>query len=224
VTVVSARGLVKQFGKGRAARRVLDGADLDVGAGELVVVLGRSGSGKSTLLHLLGGLDRPQAGTIRVDALRLETATERELLELRRNKVGFVFQFFHLVPELTGEENVMIAARLDGGRAVREERGRALISELGLAGVSDRLPHTLSGGEQQRFAIVRALVGDPALVLADEPTGNLDTDSGRLVLALLRRLADQGRAVVMATHDREAAALADRVLQLRHGELRAWGR
>ena len=222
MTVVFARGLVKQFGNGRAARHVLDRADLDAGAGELVVVLGPSGSGKSTLLHLLGGLDRPQAGTIEVGGLRLESASERELLELRRNKVGFVFQFFHLVPELTGEENVMLAARVDGGRAVREKRGHALISDLGLAGVSDRLPHTLSGGEQQRFAIVRALVGDPALVLADEPTGNLDTDSSRLVLALLRRLADQGRAVVMATHDREAAALADRVLELRDGELRSW--
>ena len=116
----------------------------------------------------------------------------------------------------------MVAARVDGGGEVREKRGHALISDLGLDGVSDRLPHTLSGGEQQRFAIVRALVGDPALVLADEPTGNLDTDSSRLVLALLRRLADQGRAVVMATHDREAAALADRVLELRDGELRSW--
>jgi ABC-type lipoprotein export system ATPase subunit len=220
VRVVAARGLVKQFGKGRAARRVLDGADLDVHAGELVVVLGRSGSGKSTLLHLLGGLDRPEAGTIEIAATRVDRATERELVELRRRKVGFIFQFFHLIPELTGEENVLLAARLNGGRGARERHGRALISELGLAHVCHRLPHTLSGGEQQRFAIARALVGDPALVLADEPTGNLDTGSGRLVLGLLRAIADEGRAVVMASHEPEAALLADRVLQLRDGRLR----
>jgi ABC-type lipoprotein export system ATPase subunit len=219
VRILSARGLVKQFGKGPAARRVLDGADLDVDAGELVVVLGRSGSGKSTLLHLLGGLDRAEAGTIDVAGVGVHSASERELVDLRRRKVGLVFQFFHLIPELTGEENVLIAAGLDGGRATREARGRTLIAQLGLRDVADRLPHTLSGGEQQRFAIARALVGDPSLVLADEPTGNLDAGSGQVVLDLLRRLADDGRAVVTVTHEPEAAAVADRVLELRDGRL-----
>ena len=220
VTVVSARGLVKTFGRGRAARRVLDGADLDVAAGEIVAVLGRSGSGKSTLLHLLGALDRPDAGTISVAGRRLERAGEGALTDFRRRHVGFVFQFFHLVPELSGEENVLLPGRLLGGEAGATRRGRELVARLGLEEVAGALPHTLSGGEQQRFAIARALVNDPELVLADEPTGNLDAESGAVVLGLLREIAARdGRAVVLATHDREAAAIADRVVWMGDGRL-----
>jgi ABC-type lipoprotein export system ATPase subunit len=210
---------VKTYGQGRAGVRVLDGADLDVHAGELIAVVGRSGSGKSTLLHLLGGLDRADAGTIEVAGLRVDGAPERALVELRRRKVGFVFQSFHLLPELTGLENVLLPARMarDGNGAVA--RGRALVADLGLREQAERLPETLSGGEQQRLAIVRALVNDPPLVLADEPTGNLDAESGADVLALLRRIADHDRAVVLVTHEREAAAIADRVLHLRDGRL-----
>ena len=217
--VVRARGLVKTFGEGRVARRVLDGADLDVEAGEVVAVLGRSGSGKSTLLHLLGGLDRPQAGSIELAGVDVARASERELSALRRRHVGFVFQFFHLLPELSGEANVLLAGRMRGAAPDAPARGGALIDRLGLRHVAASLPHQLSGGEQQRFAIARALVNDPALLLADEPTGNLDAEAGTEVLRLLRSLADEGRAVVLVTHEPAASGIADRVLRLDAGRL-----
>ncbi|MEA2316066.1 MAG: lipoprotein-releasing system ATP-binding protein [Solirubrobacteraceae bacterium] len=219
VSVVTAHGLVKTYGRGRAARRVLDGASLEVRAGELVAVVGRSGSGKSTLLHLLGGLDRPEAGTITVAGERVDGRRERELTQLRRKRIGFVFQFFHLVPELTGEENVLLPARLPGMRNGAVGRGRELIARLGLEDAAKRLPHELSGGEQQRLAVARALVHDPAVVLADEPTGNLDAEAGAIVLSLLRAASDAGRAVVLVTHDEAATAQADRVLHLEDGRL-----
>jgi ABC-type lipoprotein export system ATPase subunit len=217
VQLVRARGLSKTFGVARAARHVLADVDLDVAAGELVAVLGRSGSGKSTLLHLLGGIDRPDAGRVEVAGQRIDGLTERELTRFRRTQVGFVFQFFHLIPELTGAENVLLPARLAGGGSAR--RGRELLARLGLDGAARRLPHTLSGGEQQRIAIARALVNDPPLILADEPTGNLDTEAGAIVLDLLRTIAGGDRSVVVVTHDREAAAAADRVLTLDGGRL-----
>src|SRR3954465_8655302 len=217
--VVRARGLVKSFGEGRAARRVLDGADLDVAPGEIVAVLGRSGSGKSTLLHVLGGLDRPDGGTVDVAGERVTGVSERRLSALRGRHIGFVFQFFHLLPELSGEANVLMAGRLPGAHPEAPARGRALVDSLGLRPVAESLPHQLSGGEQQRFAIARALVNDPALVLADEPTGNLDVEAGAEVLRLLRAGADEGRAVVLVTHERSAAAIADRVLRLEAGRL-----
>jgi len=216
---VHARGVVKTFGSGRASRRVLDGVDLDVPPGELLALVGRSGSGKSTLLHLLGGLDRADSGTIEVAGVTLTGESEATLTRLRRRSVGFVFQSFHLLPELDGLENVLLPARLAGGNGT--SRARRLISELELDEASRRLPDTLSGGEQQRLAIARALVNDPRLVLADEPTGNLDAESAAVVLRLLRGIADEGRAVVLVTHDREAASIADRVLELREGRLAA---
>jgi ABC-type lipoprotein export system ATPase subunit len=219
MTVVRAEGLVKTFGEGRAARRVLDGASLSVAAGEVVAVIGRSGTGKSTLLHLIGGLDRPQAGLIEVDGERVTGAGERALSRLRRRRVGFVFQFFHLLPELTGEANVLLAGRVRGARPDAGARGQELIDRLGLRPVAGSLPHQLSGGEQQRFAIARALVNDPAVLLADEPTGNLDVEAGAEVLRLLRAGAGEGRAVVMVTHESSAAAIADRVLRLERGRL-----
>jgi ABC-type lipoprotein export system ATPase subunit len=219
MATVMARGLVKTFGEGRAARRVLDGADLVVEAGEVVAILGRSGSGKSTLLHLLGGLDRPEAGTIEIDGAAVTGVGERELSALRRRRVGFVFQFFHLLPELTGEANVLLAGRVRGAHPDATARGQELIDGLGLRGVAQALPSTLSGGEQQRFAIARALVNDPAVLLADEPTGNLDVEAGAEVLRLLRAGAAGGRAVVMVTHERAAAEIADRVLTLHDGRL-----
>jgi ABC-type lipoprotein export system ATPase subunit len=219
MATVAASGVVKGFGEGRAARRVLDGAGLEVQAGEVVAILGRSGSGKSTLLHLLGGLDRPQAGRIEVAGQRVDGAPERRLSALRQRHIGFVFQFFHLLPELTGEGNVLLASRLPGAHPKAARRARELVDRLGLRGVAGSLPHQLSGGEQQRFAIARALVNDPSVVLADEPTGNLDTASGAEVLRLLRAGADEGRAVVMVTHESAAAAIADRVLTLAAGRL-----
>jgi ABC-type lipoprotein export system ATPase subunit len=219
MATVMARGLVKTFGEGRAARRVLDGADLVVEAGEVVAILGRSGSGKSTLLHLLGGLDRPEAGTIEIDGETVTGAGERALSALRRRRIGFVFQFFHLLPELSGEANVLLAGRVRGAHPDATARGRELIDGLGLRGVAQALPSTLSGGEQQRFAIARALVNDPAVLLADEPTGNLDVEAGAEVLRLLRAGAAGGRAVVIVTHERAAAEIADRVLTLHEGRL-----
>ena len=219
MAVVTARGLVRTFGAGRSARRVLDGADLDVAAGEIVAVLGRSGSGKSTLLHVLGGLDRPEAGTIEVTGELVTGAGERRLSALRRRHVGFVFQFFHLLPELSGEANVLLAGRVRGAEPGALERGRALVDRLGLRDVAESLPHQLSGGEQQRFAIARALVNDPSLLLADEPTGNLDLEAGAGVLKLLREVAGERRGIVLVTHEASAAAIADRVLRLEHGRL-----
>ncbi len=217
--VLCARGLVKAHGKGRAARRVLEDASLEIQGGEVVAVVGRSGSGKSTLLHLLGGLERADAGQIAVAGQRIDRLRERELTRLRGRAIGFVFQFFHLVPELTGAENVELPARLPGAPAGALRRARALVEQLELGHVADRLPHELSGGEQQRFAVARALVHDPPLVLADEPTGNLDPEAARTVLGLLRAAADEGRAVLLVTHEAAATAIADRVLRVEDGRL-----
>lgn len=219
MAVVRARDVTKQFGTGRAARRVLDGADLDVREGELVAIVGRSGSGKSTLLHVVAGLDRADGGSIEVDGDRVDGASDRRLTAIRARSIGFVFQFFHLVPELTGEENVLLPTRVNGAQRAAAARGQELIDQLGLRSVAASLPHELSGGEQQRFAIARALVNDPPVLLADEPIGNLDPASGTTVLELLRAVADEGRAVAMVTHQPEAAAIADRVLRLEDGKL-----
>jgi ABC-type lipoprotein export system ATPase subunit len=217
VPVLEARGIVKTLGVGRAERRVLDGVSLEVDAGEVVAVLGRSGSGKSTLLHLLGGLDRPDAGTIALAGQRITEQRPRALARTRLRHVGFVFQSFQLIEELSGEENVLLPARLPGALRGGERRARRLIDELGLDEIAGRRPHELSGGEQQRLAIARALVNDPEVVLADEPTGNLDQENGATVLAMLRRLTR--RAVVIVTHEPEAAQVADRVLHLHDGRL-----
>jgi ABC-type lipoprotein export system ATPase subunit len=215
--VLEARGIVKTLGAGRAQRRILNGVDLEIDAGEVVAVLGRSGSGKSTLLHLLGGLDRPDAGQILLAGRDITEQSPRALAKTRLRHVGFVFQSFHLIEELSGEENVLLAARLPGARTGAVTRARKLIHQLGLTDIADRRPHELSGGEQQRFAIARALVNDPELVLADEPTGNLDQGNGSTVLSLLRSL--ETRAVVLVTHEPEAASIADRVLHLHGGRL-----
>jgi ABC-type lipoprotein export system ATPase subunit len=190
---------------------------LQVNAAEVVAVLGRSGSGKSTLLHLLGGLDAPDAGQIVIAGQDITKQRPRALARARLRHIGFVFQSFHLIEELSGEENVLLPARLPGALRGGEQRARRLIAELGLTEIAGRRPHELSGGEQQRLAIARALVNDPELVLADEPTGNLDQDNGTIVLELLRGLTD--RAVVIVTHEPEAAAIADRVLHLNEGRL-----
>src|SRR3954470_6449656 len=216
MSALRAHGLVKSYGPARAARRILDGASLEVAPGELVAVVGRSGSGKSTLLHLLGGLDWPEDGWVEVGGERL---VARDADHIRARRVGFVFQAFHLVPELTGLENVLLAARVPGAAPQTAQRGTELVERLGLAPVSSALPHELSGGEQQRFAIARALAGDPDVVLADEPTGNLDAASAALALAPRRAAADAGRAVVVVTHEPEATGRADRVLELRDGRI-----
>jgi ABC-type lipoprotein export system ATPase subunit len=196
---------------------LLDGVSLSVDADEVVAVLGRSGSGKSTLLNLLGGLDSPDRGRIVVAGEELTGRGVRRMPRIRLRHIGFVFQRFQLIEELSGAENVLLPTRLPGAPAGGARRAARLINELGLRRVAAHLPHELSGGEQQRFAIARALVNDPELVLADEPTGSLDADNGAAVLDLLRRLS--GRAVVIVTHEPEAAGIADRVLSLSEGIL-----
>jgi ABC-type lipoprotein export system ATPase subunit len=190
---------------------------LGVEVGEVVAVLGRSGSGKSTLLHLLGALDRPESGKIILAGETITGRSPRALARIRLRHVGFVFQQFQLIEELSGAENVLLATQLPGAPRGGARRATRLIGELGLGDVAGHLPHELSGGEQQRFAIARALVNDPQLVLADEPTGSLDAENGASVLGLLRGLTD--RAVVMVTHEPEAAGIADRVLSLSDGQL-----
>ncbi len=217
MAVLDAVGLTKTVGSGRGARRVLDGVDISVERDEVVAVLGRSGSGKSTLLHLLGALDAPDAGQITLAGERLDGRRPAALARLRLRHIGFVFQQFQLIEELSGAENVLLPTRLPGARAGGAGRAARLIDELGLAAVANHRPHELSGGEQQRFAIARALVNEPEFVLADEPTGNLDAESGAIVLELLRGL--RGRAVIIVTHEPEAAAIADRVLHLSDGRL-----
>jgi ABC-type lipoprotein export system ATPase subunit len=167
---------------------------------------------------LLGGLDRPDGGTIEIDGGRVERAGERQLAQVRREKIGFVFQAFHLLPELTGMENVLLPARISRDREA-VGRGRRLVEQLGLDGVDARLPVVLSGGEQQRLAVARALVNDPLLVLADEPTGNLDPESGASVVELLRRVAAAGKAVLVVTHELAVVERADRILRLERGRL-----
>jgi putative ABC transport system ATP-binding protein len=217
-TVLSARGLAKTYSSDGVDVLALRGVDLDVAAGELVAVMGPSGCGKSTLLHLLGGLDRATAGTIELAGRRVEALSEAEWAVVRRRDVGFVFQFFNLVGNLTVAENVELPARLVGAPPTEaRERAAELLERLGVSARPQALPSRLSGGQQQRVALARALVNRPAVLLADEPTGNLDSKSAGDVLRLLRELRGGGQTVVLVTHDARVAAVADRVISLRDG-------
>jgi putative ABC transport system ATP-binding protein len=200
---------------------VLRGVDVSVARGEFLAIVGRSGSGKSTLLNLVSGIDEPTSGEVRIDGRVLAHLSDRERTLFRRRHVGFVFQFFNLIPTLTVAENLMLPLELNGQRGAGAGDGvAALLMEVGLADRADTAADRLSGGEQQRVAVARALVHDPDLVLADEPTGNLDTDSAGVVLDLLRRLArERKKTVIAATHSAEVAAVADRVLVVRDGRL-----
>jgi putative ABC transport system ATP-binding protein len=211
-------GLHKDYGKEAGLVRAVDGVDLDVAAGETVAVMGPSGCGKSTLLHLLGGLDRPSAGEIWLAGQRVDQMTERALARLRRDAVGFVFQAFHLMDELTAAENAELPALLAGcsPRAARR-RALGLLEQVGLADRATFLPSALSGGQRQRVAIARALANDPLLVLADEPTGNLDSAATLEVLRLFDSLHSAGQTLVIVTHDSRIAATADRMISMRDG-------
>ena len=212
-------GVSKRYHQGDDVVVALDDVDLTVGRGEALALVGPSGSGKSTLLHLAGGLDRPDAGTIRVDGRDLAGLSVGERARLRRRQIGFVFQFFHLVPGLTVAENVGLPLLLDGRRD-RHGRVDDLLDRLGLAQRSRHESSQLSGGEMQRVAIARALVAEPALVLADEPTGNLDTAIGAVILdVLIGAVSEAGCALVMVTHDQAAAGRAGRTLHLRDGQV-----
>ena len=218
--LLRARGLRKDYGKGEALVRAVDEVDLDVATGETLAVMGPSGCGKSTLLHLLGGLDRPSAGELWLNDRRTDRLSERALAGLRRGEIGFVFQAFHLMDELTARENIELPALL-AGRSPREARRRALalLDRVGLADRADHLPSALSGGQRQRVAIARALVNDPLVVLADEPTGNLDSAATLEVLRLFEQLHASGLTLVIVTHDERVAATADRLVSMRDGAL-----
>ena len=217
-SVLRACGLRREYGKGEALVRAVDGVSLDVAAGETVAVMGPSGCGKSTLLHLLGGLDRPTGGEVWLAGRSLGRLGERGLARLRRDAVGFVFQAFHLMDELTAVENVELPALL-AGRSARAARRRAagLLERVGLADRGAFLPTALSGGQRQRVAIARALVSDPLVVLADEPTGNLDSEATLEVLRLFESLHTAGQTLVIVTHDSRIAATADRLIGMRDG-------
>jgi ABC-type lipoprotein export system ATPase subunit len=218
--VLRARGLRKEYGKGEGLVRAVDGVDLDIGAGETVAVMGPSGCGKSTLLHLLGGLDRPSGGEVSLNGRRIDDIGEKALARLRRTDVGFVFQAFHLMEELTAIENVELSALL-AGRSPRAARRRAeeLLKQVGLADRARFLPSALSGGQRQRVAVARALSNEPTVVLADEPTGNLDSAATLDVLQLFESLHESGQTLVIVTHDARIAATADRMISMRDGAL-----
>jgi putative ABC transport system ATP-binding protein len=218
--VLQLRRVARVHGTGATEVRALESVDLEVAAGELVAVMGPSGSGKSTLLGLAGGLDRPTSGAVTVEGTDLATLLPAELAALRRRSVGYVFQSFNLLPALTAAENVALPLELDGTRP-RAARTAALsaLEAAGAAEVADRFPDDLSGGEQQRVAIARGLVGDRRLLLADEPTGALDSVTGDAVLRLLRARCDAGAAAVLVTHEPRYAAWADRVVHLRDGRV-----
>jgi putative ABC transport system ATP-binding protein len=213
--------LCKDYQEAGKRRRVLQHTTLDVRKGEFIAILGKSGSGKTTLLNLISGIDRVDCGEVYLDGVRLTGMSDTERTLLRRRKIGFIFQFFNLIPTLTVWENVSLPLELNGqlDRA-SSQRAHDLLETVGLAGRDKTYPDRLSGGEQQRVAIARALVHDPVLVLADEPTGNLDDETGRQVLQLLDRLTRRaGKNLILVTHSAEAAAYADRVFALREGRL-----
>jgi lipoprotein-releasing system ATP-binding protein len=220
--VLLARGLVRRLGQGAAAREVLRGIDLEIDEGEFAALVGPSGSGKSTLLYLLGGLDHPDAGSVEIDGENLARVDDDALARLRNRLIGFVYQFHFLLPEFSALENVLMPlwARGDGRSSADRDWGTELLERVSLAEAADKLPRALSGGEQQRVAVARALVNRPRLLLADEPTGNLDSANASAVYELFRELnRGMGQTILVVTHDQEWAARSDRVLRLLDGLL-----
>jgi putative ABC transport system ATP-binding protein len=219
--LIEARQLAKTYRLGQVDVAALRGVDVDVGAGEFIAITGPSGSGKSTLMHILGCLDTPSAGTYRLDGEDVGGLSGKRLAQVRNRKVGFVFQTFNLMPRLTVEENVALPLKYRGGVPRGERRSRALrlLERLGLAERVGHRPDELSGGERQRVAIARALVGEPAILMADEPTGNLDSASGGEVLQTFAELHGMGHTIVLVTHDPNVAARAERIIQMSDGRV-----
>ncbi len=219
MTILETKDLRKTYGSGDTEVRALDGVDLTVEKGEFAAVVGTSGSGKSTLLHMLGGLDRPTSGTVTVDGKDIFSLKDEELTIFRRRKIGFVFQNYNLVPVLNVYENIVLPIQLDGG-AVDKAHVEQIIETLGLESKLRNLPNNLSGGQQQRVAIARALAAKPAIILADEPTGNLDSRTSQDVMSLLKVTSQRFvQTIVMITHNEEIAQMADRVIRIEDGRV-----
>ena len=219
MTILETKDLRKVYGSGDTEVRALDGVDLTVEKGEFVAVVGTSGSGKSTLLHMLGGLDRPTGGTVTVDGKELSAMRDEELTIFRRRKIGFVFQNYNLVPVLNVYENIVLPIQLDGNAPDKAYVER-IIETLGLEAKLQNLPNNLSGGQQQRVAIARALAAKPAIILADEPTGNLDSATSLDVMGLLKVTAQKfSQTIVMITHNEEVAQMADRIIRIEDGRI-----
>ena len=219
MTVLETKELKKYYGSGDTQVKALDGVDLTVENGEFVAIVGTSGSGKSTLLHMLGGLDRPTGGSVLVEGRDIFALKDEELTIFRRRKIGFVFQSYNLVPVLSVYDNIVLPIQLDGGR-VDETYVDQVIEALGLEQMLDRLPNQLSGGQQQRVAIARALAAKPAIILADEPTGNLDSATSMYVMGLLKVTAQKfSQTIVMITHNEELAQMADRIIRIEDGRI-----
>ncbi|MCC7442828.1 MAG: ABC transporter ATP-binding protein [Bdellovibrionales bacterium] len=223
--LLKVEGLRKTYSRGEQEVEALKGVTLEIGRGQFASIMGPSGSGKSTLLHLLGGLDRPSAGAVLLDGQRLDEYSDDELSAFRRRKLGFIFQFFNLIPTLSAAENVALPRLLDGEPMAKIlSKATELLDRMGLKTRMNHRPDQLSGGEMQRVAIARALVTDPVLILADEPTGNLDSATGNGVLELLERLCrEQGQTIVMVTHDLAAATYGTRLIRLRDGHVESDG-
>jgi putative ABC transport system ATP-binding protein len=219
--VIRTRGLTKNLPLGKVVVHALRGVDLDIYGGEMVGIVGPSGSGKSTLLGLIGGLDTPSSGTVEIDGVNITRMSEDQLTDIRNEKIGFIFQFFNLIPTLTAQENVTLPIQFaHKSKFNPEKRAKELLTMLGLEARMGHRPAELSGGEQQRVAIARALANNPPLLLADEPTGNLDHESGLMVLQTLREVREQaGTTIVIVTHDRELAQQADRIVSLMDGQV-----
>jgi putative ABC transport system ATP-binding protein len=216
-TVVQATGISRVYGEGETAVRALNGCSLAISRGELTAVMGPSGSGKSTMMHILAGLDRPTEGSVTIEGADITKLNDNELTKLRRQHVGFIFQFFNLLPMLTAEENILLPLQLAGGK-IDKEWVDEVIKRTGLDDRRTHRPSELSGGQQQRVAIARALVSRPTVIFADEPTGNLDSATSGEILDLLHEMvADFGQTIVMVTHDARAAAIADRIFFLADG-------
>jgi putative ABC transport system ATP-binding protein len=218
-SVVRSHGLGKRYGEGDVVVDALKDVDVTFARGTFTAIMGPSGSGKSTLMHILAGLDRPTSGWVEIDGTRLDTLSDHDLTLLRRERIGFIFQSYNLLPVLTAEENIVLPLRI-GDREPDREWLSTLIDTVGLRDRLHHRPAELSGGQQQRVAVARALINRPAVIFADEPTGNLDSKAGEDVLGLLRRAVDEfGQTIVMVTHDPESAAAADRLLFLADGEI-----
>ena len=221
MAILETHDLRKIYGSGDTEVRALDGVDLTVEKGEFAAVVGTSGSGKSTLLHMLGGLDRPTSGTVTVDGRELSSLKDEALTIFRRRKIGFVFQNYNLVPVLNVYENIVLPIQLDGGQPDKAYMNQ-IIDTLGLESKLQNLPNNLSGGQQQRVAIARALAAKPAIILADEPTGNLDSKTSQDVMALLKITSEKfAQTIVMITHNEEIAQMADRIIRIEDGKIRS---